>query len=64
MSRMPPGHVCKQPLVESMDRGDFLQRLQHRYEGESKGEAANCKELLKTTRRMWPSPNQGSFGTG
>lgn len=47
MSRMPPGHVRKQPLVESMALGDLLRPLQHTDEGESKGKAANCKELRK-----------------
>lgn len=47
MSRMPPGHVHKQPLVEHMALGDVLHHLQHRCEGESKGKAANHKELLK-----------------
>lgn len=47
MSRMPPGHVHKRPLVERMALGDLLHRLQHRSEGESKGKAANCQELLK-----------------
>lgn len=47
MSRMPPGHVHKQPLVESMALGDLLRRLQHTHEGESKGKAADCKELRK-----------------
>lgn len=44
---MPPGHVRKQPLVEIMALGDLLRRLQHTDEGESKGKAANCKELRK-----------------
>lgn len=47
MSMMPPGHVRKQPLVESMALGDLLRPLQHTDEGESKGKAANCKELRK-----------------
>lgn len=45
MSRMPPGHVRRQPLVERMALGDLLHHLQHRYEGESKGKAANYNEL-------------------
>lgn len=33
--------------IWEMDLGNLLHRLQHRYEEESKGKAANCKELLK-----------------